>query len=92
MPSLTDTEIGEAAERNAIITANGAQNLSDAALTSLITSLLNSKRLEILKLHLIQLIAMHLKGWKQYEGVFHGCSVTATIFSLLLLLVNIIKQ
>lgn len=40
MPSLTDTEIGEAAERNAIITANGAQNLSDAALTSLITSLM----------------------------------------------------
>jgi hypothetical protein len=32
MPSLADAEIGKA--------ANGAQNLSDAALTSLITSLM----------------------------------------------------
>ena len=42
-PSLSDTELGKAAERNALITANSAQNLSDAALTSLITSLLKQQ-------------------------------------------------
>jgi hypothetical protein len=43
MPSLADTEIGKAAERNTIITANSAHNLSDAALTSQITSLLKQQ-------------------------------------------------
>jgi hypothetical protein len=43
LPSLSDTELGKAAERNAIVTANSAQNLSDAALTNLITSLLQQQ-------------------------------------------------
>lgn len=43
MPSLAETEIGKAAERNAILTANSAQNLSDTALTNLIASLLKQQ-------------------------------------------------
>ncbi len=31
LPSLSDTELGKAAEHNALITANSAQNLTDAA-------------------------------------------------------------
>ncbi len=40
MPSLANTEIGK---RNAMITGNRAQNLSDAALPSLIISLLKQQ-------------------------------------------------
>jgi hypothetical protein len=43
MPSLGETEIDKVAERNAILTANSAQHLSDAALTSLIASLLKQQ-------------------------------------------------
>ncbi len=42
-PSLSDTELGKAAECNALITTSSAQNLSDAALTNLITSLLQQQ-------------------------------------------------
>lgn len=40
IPSLANTEIGK---RNAMITGNRAQNMSDAALTSLIISLLKQQ-------------------------------------------------
>ena len=43
MPSLANTDIGKATGRNTILTANSTQNLSDAALPSLTTSLLKQQ-------------------------------------------------
>ncbi len=43
LPSLSDTELGKAAEYNALVTANSAKNLSDVALTNLITTLLQQQ-------------------------------------------------
>jgi len=82
MPSLAETEIGKAAERNAILTANSAQILSDAALTNLIASLLKQQEERINEATINTDTSNEVTTEEAVKRVFHGCSIMAAIFPL----------
>jgi hypothetical protein len=87
MPSLANTDIGKATGRNTILTANSTQNLSDAALPSLTTSLLKQQEVRNIEYTNDTATSNLVTSEESVESVFSWLQHHRNHFSLLQLVI-----